>query len=73
MFHKNIHILHGIYNNMCFDQCIYERTMVYISQRTFGLGSIVWHIPESLIEFILCCVKEVFDVGFMFSRTFSQL
>ena len=30
-------------------------------------------ILESLIEFSLCCVKEVFDVGFMFSRTFSQL
>ena len=30
-------------------------------------------ILESLIEFRLCCVKEVFDVGFMFSRTFSQL
>ena len=30
-------------------------------------------ILESLIEFSLCCVKEVFDVGFTFSRTFSQL
>ena len=30
-------------------------------------------IPESLIEFSLCSVKEVFDVGFTFSRTFSQL
>ena len=30
-------------------------------------------ILQSLIEFGLCCVMEVFDVGFMFSRTFSQL
>ena len=30
-------------------------------------------IPEFLIYFILCRVKEVFDVGFMFNRTFSQL
>ena len=30
-------------------------------------------ILESLIEFSLCCVKEVFGMGFTFSRTFSQL
>ena len=30
-------------------------------------------IPESLIEFSLCYAKEVFDVGFMFSRTFSHI
>ena len=28
-------------------------------------------IPESLIEFSLCCVKEVFGMGFTFSRPFS--
>ena len=30
-------------------------------------------ILESLIEFSLCCVKEVFDMGFTFSKTFSYL
>ena len=30
-------------------------------------------IPESFIEFSMCRVKEMFDVGFTFSRTFSQL
>ena len=30
-------------------------------------------IPKSLIEFSLGRVKEVFDVWFTFSRTFSQL
>ena len=30
-------------------------------------------IPKSLVEFSLCGVKEVLDVGFTFSRTFSQL
>ena len=30
-------------------------------------------IPKYLIEFSICCVKEVFDVGFTFSRTFSKL
>ena len=29
-------------------------------------------VPESLIEFSLCGVKEVFNMGFTFSRTFSQ-
>ena len=30
-------------------------------------------IHESLIEFSLCCVNEVFDAGFTFNRTFSHL
>ena len=66
MCHTNIHILHGLYNNMCFDQCIYEVPWFTFLKGPLAQVQLCVLIPESLIELCLCFIKEVFVVGFMF-------
>ena len=57
--------------------CVFINAYTNVSWFTFFKGPLAQVqlcvlILESLIEFSLCHVKEVFDVGFTFSRTYSQ-
>jgi hypothetical protein len=70
--HNNNHTQCYIYNNMCYKLCLLNIPRLEFMERSLAQVKCTMYIPESLIQFCLCNVKKVFNMGFMVPRTPSQ-